>query len=85
MSEPTEPFAIPDTFCTDVTIEDLGNGIRGLVFSSPHFSDGRAYQRGEVRVIVPSACLPHIRQKLLPHAEKAIIEMIKHSDGHDPG
>lgn len=85
MSEPTEPFAIPDTFCTDLTVEDLGNGVRGLVFSSPHFSEGKSYQRSEVRIIMPAVCLPNIRRKLVPHAERALIDMISATvDGHDP-
>lgn len=83
MTEPTEQFVIPEPFCTDVTIEDLGHGIRGLVFSSPHVTDGKAYQRAEARIIMPAACLPNIRNKLTAPAERALVQMIM-TDGHDP-
>jgi len=76
MNEPTEPYAIPDAFCTDVMIEDLGNGVRGLVFSSPHIKHGEHYQRNEVRIIIPAACLLNIRQKLAPHADQVLYELI---------
>lgn len=82
MNEPVEHFAIPDAFCTDVTVEDLGNGVRGLVFSSPHIKHGEPYQRNEVRIIVPAACLLNIRQKLMPHADQVLYELIGQSSNH---
>jgi hypothetical protein len=76
MSEPTEPFAILDFFCTDVAVEDLGNGVRGLVFSSPHGGSGHVSQQNAVRIITPAACLLGIRQKLMPHADQVLYELI---------
>jgi hypothetical protein len=77
MSEPAEPFAISDFFCTDLVVEDLGSGVRGLVFSSPHGSVGHgAHQQNAVRIIVPAACLLAIRQKLVPHADQVLYELI---------
>jgi hypothetical protein len=83
MSEPVEPFAIPEIFATDCVIEDLGSGMKALVFSSPHGGPGGTiHQQNAVRMIMPSVCLIAMRAKLLSAADQVLYELLGSSNNH---
>ena len=57
--EPIESVAILDITATEIHhVEDLGHGLRRLVFTTPHpLPSGQIERHVTVKLIVPAACL----------------------------
>jgi hypothetical protein len=80
-----EPTAILDAFCTGLAqIEDLGNGIRRLVFYVARARDGYTEHEIVARLVLPSACLVQISQQLIG-ADPAISELLHSGRKPDGG
>lgn len=76
--DPIEMVAITDIPITDIArIEDLGHGLRRLVFTTPHpLANGHIERHTAAKLVVPAACLEMIAKKLNEAAVEAVENML---------
>lgn len=76
--EPVELVAIEDRLVTDVHhIEDLGHGLRRVVFTAPHpLPTGRIEQQVGARLVIPAASLPRMAELFNEAANDAVETML---------
>jgi hypothetical protein len=76
--EPIEVIAITDIPVTAVaTIEDMGHGLRRLVFTAPHpLPSGVIERHVAAKLVIPAACLEVMAKKINDAAVDAVEHML---------
>lgn len=69
-----EPIAIMDIFAMGLAmIEDLGDGMRRLVFFAPHqLPDGKIERHIVAKLVLPEACILQISRQLMAGADEVL-------------
>lgn len=72
-----EPIAILDVVATALPlIEDLGDGLRRLIFTAPHPTPQGVERHIVAKLVIPEACLLPISRALLNGADEALVDML---------
>lgn len=76
--EPIEAIAIIDITATAIDhIEDIGMGLRRVVFTTPHpLPSGQIERHVAAKLIIPAACLECLAKKLHEAAIEATAAML---------
>lgn len=83
---PIETLALGDSLATDLEIQDMGFGLKLLVWTAPHpVGQGKIERRIVSHLVVPEVCLIPINQKISKAADEimeTVLTLVPNGNGN---